>query len=369
MPQTPGATINFNANIIISGFAGMKLEIVGFNLGIYSFSSNSITLGSYTNRAKVSIIECLATTIDFNNDYYEVNIISNQITTGIAFRYGNIVLNTTMNILLFDESQDNLNITGKNLITNNLVSNILGLYNNDYQFVISNNILKDISVRRWNANASIVNKIINNEFSSNSYVNFSSSNVPNYNILFSSNKFIDAFYCYNSGCWPSGIDYNASNDLGFNYSTWFPNWNPFWNGSQAPTGSHVYINGNWTDCEYFGLSTTNIFPNPNVSGFFEWSYNGININCPIPIAGQPLALTRIAGQTNDINGGNPNHNYYDIDLTINDRGRNGGPYSLLNYNPISNPNNSKAFIFDLDMPTDLFPGQSIDIKAKGYHKN
>ena len=65
--------------------------------------------------------------------------------------------------------------------------------------------------------------------------------------------------------------------------------------------------------------------------------------------------------------------YYDTrqlseDL-INDRGINGGPYSNFNYNPTLNPNNSKAFIFDLDMPTDLFPAQSIDIKAKGYHKN
>ena len=34
MPQTSGTTINFNANISISGFVGMKLEITGFNLGI-----------------------------------------------------------------------------------------------------------------------------------------------------------------------------------------------------------------------------------------------------------------------------------------------------------------------------------------------
>lgn len=44
------------------------------------------------------------------------------------------------------------------------------------------------------------------------------------------------------------------------------------------------------------------------------------------------------------------------------------PYSQLNYNA-SNPNNSRAFIFDLEMPVDLFPGQDVQIKAKGYHKN
>ena len=124
----------------------------------------------------------------------------------------------------------------------------------------------------------------------------------------------------------------------------------------------------YSTTQYTSISTT--CPNPYVGGFFEWSYNGIDYPYSLTITGsQPLALTRIIGQTNDIDGGNPNHDYYDIDLTINDRGRNGGPYSQLNYNPTSNPNNSKAFIFDLDMPTDLFPNQNVNITAKGYHKN
>jgi hypothetical protein len=89
----------------------------------------------------------------------------------------------------------------------------------------------------------------------------------------------------------------------------------------------------------------------------------------MPTSSQPLSVIRTGNGGNIIDGGNPNHNFYDIDLTVNDKGRNGGPYSLLNYNPTSNPNNSKAFIFDLDMPTDLFPGQSVNIKADGYHKN
>jgi len=124
-----------------------------------------------------------------------------------------------------------------------------------------------------------------------------------------------------------------------------------------------------TSCSYCGFGSSASFPNVGRPGFFEWSYNGVDLNCAIPTGSSPLSLIKIIGQTNDIDGGSPNHNYYDIDLTINDRGRNGGPYSQLNYNPTSNLNNSKAFIFDLDMPTDLFPGQSIDIKAKGYHKN
>ena len=83
-----------------------------------------------------------------------------------------------------------------------------------------------------------------------------------------------------------------------------------------------------------------------------------------------MVLTKITGSTGtNIDSGNPNHDYYDIDLTINNRGRTGGPYSILNYNPSINPSNGKAFVFDIEMPTDLFPGQQVDIKSKGYHKN
>jgi len=353
IPQTAGTSINFNANIIIAGFPGMKLEIIGFNLGIYSFSSNSISPGSFSNRAKVTIIGCLATNVDFNNDYYEVNIINNTLNGGIAFKFGNIVSNNVTSLLLFDEVLDSQSTTEKILITNNNISSILGLYNNNYRFIVANNLLKYISVKRWNSETTVTNKIINNEFVDGAVFQISWGGVPYYNIVFSSNKF-------NGTCsFFQGQNYGANTgNYGYYNTDYNYNWN-FFSGAVYP---------NYDPATNTSAQSV-YFPVPTVSGFFEWSYNGFNINCPVPSAGQPLALTIILGQANDINGGNPNHNYYDIDLTINDRGRNGGPYSLVNYNPTSNPNNSKAFIFDLDMPTDLFPGQNIDIKAKGYHKN
>ncbi|MEI8087373.1 MAG: hypothetical protein WCG93_14280 [Paludibacter sp.] len=121
--------------------------------------------------------------------------------------------------------------------------------------------------------------------------------------------------------------------------------------------------------DFYYSTSSSLFPSPTISGSFEWSYNGIDLPCQIPTGAQPLTLLKSIGQTNDINGGNPNHDYYDIDLTVNDRGRTGGQYSILNYNPTVNPSNGKAYIFDLEMPADLFTGQQVDIKAKGYHKN
>jgi hypothetical protein len=375
MPQTPGTIINFNANITIAGFPGMKLEISGLNLGIYSFNSNIIAGGTITTRSKVSIINCSAEYLWFENDFYQVNFIENQITNGILFKNGNVINNLTKQISLFDETQENPNTTERNLIIANQVQFMIGVYNNDYPVVIANNSMRDLSFRRWNANENLKNYIINNEFTDNCVLNISITNVPRYNIIFSSNKFINGFVTASYGNCTSffQLSYNANmpNNL-MGYDFWMPSWSWCCNG---PNGWY-YINGQNNPtmppptggCNGWISLGSNNFPNVNVPGFFEFSYNGLQPTFINPTSGSALNLTIIQGQTNDINGGNPNHSFYDLDLTINDRGVNGGPYSHLNYNA-TNPNNSKAFIFDLDMPTDLFPTQTVDIKAKGYHKN
>jgi hypothetical protein len=376
MPQTPGTIINFNANITISGFPGMKLEITGVNIGIYSISSNEIVAGSPNNRCKITIINCSAQYLDFNKNYYGVNIIDNNISKGIVFRYGNVVKNITKQISLLDEPQDNPNTNEKNLIIANEVTYLIGILNNDYPIIVANNKMRDLSLLRWNANTVLKNIIANNQFTNDTVIHFSLDNVPYYNIIFTSNKFENGFSMANSK--KGSFSYNwFGNDLNqfsaFSYDTWMPSWGwccngPYgWyynNGSETPTKPTDF----WAGGSYWIANGSPIYLNNNTPGFFEFSYNGIAANFTIPASGSPLNLTNIAGPTNDIDGGNPNHSFYDLDLTINDRGVNGGPYSQLNYNA-TNPNNSKAFIFDLDMPTDLFPTQTVDIKAKGYHKN
>ncbi len=360
IPQTAGATINFNANIVVAGFPGMKLEIIGFNLGIYSFSSSAITTGSYSNRAKISIIECTSVNVEFNNDFYELNLLKSNINSDLNFKYGNIVSNIITNCYLWDEGMSNQNTNNKILIVANTILNETQLLNDDFKFMLANNQLNNLKIQKWVFDISSRNLIINNNFVNNCklhfamveggggqcsdpncYVNY--YHLQSYNFKISNNKFLGSTYFSNRGTFSTNLDKNFAS---------------------------FFYGANYYDTLGFGLpiysSTISQWPNTSSGGFFEWSYNSIPL--PNPNTGV-LVYTNISGPTNDIDGGNPNHDYYDIDLTINDRGINGGPYSQLNYNPTSNPNNSKAFIFDLEMPTDLFPGQSVNIKAAGYHKN
>ena len=356
IPQISGSVINLNADINIIGLSGMKLELIGLNLGIYSIGTSPISNGSNTNRAKVSIINCSTANIGFDNDNYELNLIKTNVTSDVNFRFGNIISNSMLNCYLWDEGSTNVNGSIKNFIVGNSIGNNTFIYNDDYKFIIANNTLKNLFISKWVLNSNLTNYIENNEFNSNCKLYFAilSGSAPY-------NGNVNDYFA-----WNSSLTYNFK----------FVN-NKF-------LGSVLYANRNTSltypgafGCLFYGSDLNSVtqsatysanseWPNVNAAGFYDWSYNGFNL--PHNYTGG-LVYTNVSGPSSDIDGGNPNHDYYDIDLTINDRGINGGPYSQLNYNPTSNPNNSKAFIFDLDMPTDLFPNQTVNIKAKGYHKN
>tara|TARA_Y100000385_G_scaffold267431_1_gene303521 strand:- start:366 stop:1610 length:1245 start_codon:yes stop_codon:yes gene_type:complete len=342
IPQTAGATINFNANIVVNGFAGMNLEIIGFNLGVYNINSNQA--GSMSNRAKVSIINCSMNNLNLNVEGFECYILSNNISGQILARFGYFVSNYISDLYILDEAAENPNNSDeKILIVNNDISNRLYIYNNTTRFVIANNELNTIAIKRWNANTNLTNYIFNNNFNISKLI-VSTVNVPNYNLTFTNNLGIASFYTGGSSYQTNHLDYNSRNAEDIIFNPWY-----------------------YTETSNSNL-TTSLFPDNDISGFFEWTYNNQLVPRSAPSSNQPLSFVNDYAGNSTVNGGNPNHKYYDIDLTINDRGINGGPYSQLNYNA-SNPNISRAFIFDLEMPVDLFPGQNIEIKAKGYHSN
>jgi hypothetical protein len=343
LSQNAGGSINFNGNITIAGVPNMKLQILGFKLGVYSFTGNAITNGSATTRAKVSLIECDAAAITLDQNYYEANLMRCVTSGNITIRYGNVVSSKMTSLYVNDEPLTNQN--GRILIANDTVTNRINFLHDDYAMNIYNSLLTNLYLWAWNHSAAYTNKILNNEFAASCYLFIPYAGVPGYNFDFSNNLFNGA------------INFYAGGDPG---ST--PSWNGSCGNSQWDYATNYECLGYWS-------STGSSFPNPGVSGFFKWTYNGVDLPVTPPTGTQPLVFTEVVGETGTTNTGNPNHEYYDIDLTVNDRGRAGGPYSVLNYNPIANPGNGKAFIFDLEIPADLFPGQAIDIKAKGYHKN
>ncbi len=67
---------------------------------------------------------------------------------------------------------------------------------------------------------------------------------------------------------------------------------------------------------------------------------------------------------NAFDAGSPSIQFYDIDLTRNDRGTFGGPYSIDNYNVTGT---GKARVYDLNMPFEIWSGQTPQVKAESTH--
>ena len=65
---------------------------------------------------------------------------------------------------------------------------------------------------------------------------------------------------------------------------------------------------------------------------------------------------------NYTNNGAPTIDFYDINMTRNDIGRNGGPYTWSNYNSGTGPR-----IYHLEMPFQLLPGETPNVKAEAAH--
>ena len=338
-PQVAGASVRYAGNLTINGFAGMKLYMVGINMGIYSITAgtNSATASS---KALVSFVDCKMGDLSMNADNYELLAIRTSVTNNTTMRYGSFIASKTNNLFIVDEATT-ASTTDKIVLTADSIMNTMSMRADNYALSVSNCILKNMTFFKWNSSSSVVNEFYNNDVLTNANWMLASQGVPGYNFKFSSNNFLGTIN-FNSGGSYSGYPYYT---YGYYWDT-------------ASEGTLTYS------------TTLSLFPNPSTSGFFEWTYNGLDLPCTVPTASEALVLTKVVGTVGTtVNTGNPNHEFYDIDLTLSDRGRFGGPNSWNNFFPVSNPNNSKAFIYNLNIPADLFPGQNVDIKAKAYHRN
>ena len=326
--QNVGDAVTFNFDINITGKAGLNIEIFDINFG----SMYSQNTGSWSsNRPKVYITESSASTIDLNDIYWDLYLFQSS-ATDVYFKSGAIVKSSITNLYNYDDDGTQ---SGRTKIIANTVSSKTVITNDSRYVLLANNSLKHLYFKGWKQTNSDQldnsNLIINNNFSSNSYICFATYTVSNYNIIFSNNTNSGTIYYLNN--YVHGSTNNAYRFGSESYST---------HGSDYSTAQLI-------------LNSTD--------GFFQWSYNTFT---PVFNNGGGAELTRISGVTGS-DTGHPSHFFYDIDMSRNDVGTGGGPYSTTNY-PTSS-GSAKAYIYYLDMPTDLFPNDNIQINAEGYHKN
>ena len=402
MPDSSGSTVNIvGSGIEITGYSGMKVYLVGLNINGPIVGVDNMPSFLDSQSATINIIDCnvISSNISFETAHnYYLKILRTRISGNVGFCHGDFVASKAVNLYItpqlpFYYTENYIKDTiSKNFIVADTITGNLNYCCFNYKLIIANNLLNNLGIFSWNYNKRNTNYVLNNEFisgakfyiSSGDYGSFSSNylNSGYSNYQFNAAQIGQFYYNFdiennvfaNGGVYfMTGLEGTSSGSLAFSIGPSY----------SAYTFNNVYFSVGYSVFDYiFNSGSTSynmrpiwnnnpnncLFPNIDVPGNFKWMYNGFTIAGSGSSGNYPFA--NISGTSNIVNAGNPDPKYMDIDMTVNDRGRLGGPYSILNYNPTVNPSNGKAYIYDIELPDVISsPTQPIQIKAKGYHRN
>ena len=261
-------------------------------------------------------------------------------STGIVLiKHGKIIGSDLFDIDISDGP--GINIGDTILIIGNRIVSPWSYSNNDNYFVISNNVTIEKSSIANNgglitisnaANSTLVNNIFSNNYVRDSCSSTSCNSSAVYistasNVLVSNNIIV----------------YNGVNITGYNLL--------------ASTNCKLFNN------VIFANSTNNYYNGGSLI------MDNVSVQyLPSSVINNPYYFIDNLGRcTNNqycVNQGSPALQYYDIDLTRNNRGTYGGPYSIDNY---WNTATGRARVYDLTMPFEIWNGSTPSIKAEGTH--
>lgn len=371
------ARFTLQGNVTIVPKAGMQLFMVGYNLvggGSVAVSATGATATS-ASRATVLMSDCIITgSVSLDIDWIAAQIAYCNVTGSVTLRHGAVLGNTISGGIAYNEESttaaqnDSILVIGNIAPALTVATKEAGIISNNY-FARSNF-------------GAVVNIVSHNPSDSAKFI------ISNNTILNSGNSNITP------GCYAS-CGY-TSNMSGFTCCLQLPKYNntvvinnimgvnpTFSNGATSYTincgcGNQTYtISSNTTSincpsgsgqplisynifANTFGTAASNNFNNVGVNNEYN-QYGAYSLFGSIDAYGRPTA-----GNTSCINKGIYLGQYYDIDLTRNDVGTYGGPFSIDNYLTSST---SKGRAVYINVPHQINNiNQQINIKATGVSK-
>lgn len=331
-----GTSFNVVGSLTITCTPNMNVRVIGGSF------SNSITAqtGSATlnDMANVYIVECKFSATN-GYDFVRMHVLFCDLSNNtIAIRHGEIRGNKNCGLVSINDGPnagigDTLFIVGNTLADNRYIN----WNNDDNYFWIANNRIdtegRGLQIFKHHFNSVANNNIINNYIQGGD--NYSTSYQSPMYLSTPSN--LDNIYVYNNV-----IESASSNNGSYNRV--------------------IFVNSPYT-------GSIKLYYN-----YLRGYNNGATQNAAEKIVGNitrgtddPLLLVDLDGRCTEatcIDKGSPALQYYDIDMTRNDIGSYGGPYSIDNYMVAGA---GKARVYDLDMPFEIWSGQTPQVKAKAAH--
>jgi hypothetical protein len=322
----PNTRFSVVGNVTITSAPTQEVIIIG---GEFSSNINGNT-GTATLASKgfICVSDCKFNSANCS-DYLVSKLLFSEFTD-VNLRNGIVIGSKINNITVDDGPNTGIGDTIK--IIGNKISAAITWNNDDNYFFISNNVMISSNTSVLGLSRHLFNVSKNNLILNNSLQGAYCSNCGNQGLVgISSVNNRSNIHFYNNIIQTNGPCLYATNSTSAALL--------YYNYIFCPGGN----NG------YYSLTTGNnaIYTNPS----------GVNM----------LTLDELGKSTNTtyvVNQGSPALQYYDIDLTRNDIGTFGGPYSIDNY---WNTATGRARVYDLNMPFEIWNGSTPSIKAEGTH--
>jgi len=356
-----------DGNIEIQPQDGKKMFFHGIDLmGGHKIYSNG-GASDPSNRCEINIMDCNMGEAEFADNNLHMRILDSDIST-VSFRYGIMAgcvgINLTVTKGDAASAIDSLVIVGNKNYSGTIDTycSLRILNNRFYNYGLgtvnysscgcnsdcsSNTYATILTINDANVGSQFKNIIANNTFwirgavlstSISTGSHYSCYNRTHYtynNATALSVRYRENFYIYNNV-----VDVNGDNNSGLQMKSFENN-----GGSGTPFVSHNYIESGVNN---ISIPTNNEFNGQSVS--LSTDGNG-------KASGAPVDGGIYLGQ------------YNDIDLTRNDAGTYGGPYSIDNYHGImANPSGGKSSVHFIEIPHFLTQPGTIELKGGSHTK-
>ena len=370
-PSVSGSNIVLNGTITFWPEANDEINLIGVNGLGCALTTNTIT-ATVNSKAIINVISCVfSTSMNLANSAIIVNS-SFSTFQSFTLTYGNTIGCTVIGNLVYNDGP-NLVLNDTNLIIANKIESRLIYQNDDYFYRISNNKVRyGININRAVYNSNIKNYITNNWINQDNNASGSSDgitfwfqntsdNFSNVIVIGNVNHVINhvstssytAHIFYFSG--PTGTIVSSSNSPVMFYNLLLYS-QVTGNGSLNIIRQSSNVTGSFTqgyNYAYNDGTDLNGYLTIENTGRFGFKHLG-------PDDKQKISLSNYFSDKNS-----PSTEYQDLDLSPGDLGVWGGPYSWDNYWYES----GRSRILHIDLPSEIWPGQTVNLKAEAVHTN
>ena len=362
-----GSRIIVTQDIKISPLANILVELIGIEGTSVILDSQTSTLGT-NSRGKAIITDCSFHDVNLNTDYLTLLVVKCTLSGTLTGRHGKVIGNTiTEKIIINDEP--NIGIGDSIIIKANQVDGGISIATNDYSLIIQNNKTIFINVSNWLYGSQVNCLISNNTITATTdltsvdaqyytYKDTETKNGYRIHISSTSTNLSNVSITNNALICPQSIP------LGTNSSNYYRYWYRF----IGTSGSTVTVN---PDVSY-NLDVRT--PQGNAGYTLVYKGNSIYATGIYTLIEEsqianPLDETSVTNYLHAFKDqGSPSPKFQDIDLTRSGIGHLGGDNSWEMFHE-ANTASGGAYIIGLDLPSEIWPGQTVNLKAEAVHTN